>query len=165
MHLLPKRGIALDVACGLGRNSRFLARQKYEVTGLDISDVAIEKARELAVQENLEITYAVHDLDDGIATGKRYDLITVIRFVDRQLMQEIHKFLRPGGMVAVEVHMVLQHDRPLTGPSSQKFRVQPGELELLLSELTAVRVFEGLIVDPDGRESAVARMLACNSSG
>lgn len=160
LDLLPFNGIALDVACGLGRNTRFLAQQNYEVTGLDISDLAIAKAKELSHGTDLAISYLVCDLDDGIPIAKKYDLITIIRFVDRQLLREIHGYLRPGGMVAVEVHMVFEHDRPLVGPKNQNFRVFPGELADLLGELTPIKHFEGLIVEPDGREAAVARILA-----
>ncbi len=36
---------ALDVGCGPGRNTRWLARQGYRVTGIDISAYALEEAR------------------------------------------------------------------------------------------------------------------------
>jgi SAM-dependent methyltransferase len=42
-------GRALDLACGEGRNARWLAAQGWTVTAVDFSSVAIEKARELDV--------------------------------------------------------------------------------------------------------------------
>ena len=42
---LPK-GTALDLGCGAGRNAVFLAQNGFEVQGLDVSDVGLERARE-----------------------------------------------------------------------------------------------------------------------
>jgi SAM-dependent methyltransferase len=41
-------GTALDVACGEGRNAIWLANQGWQVTGVDFSAVALDKARALA---------------------------------------------------------------------------------------------------------------------
>ena len=41
-------GRALDLACGEGRNARWLAEQGWQVTAMDFSPVAIEKGRRLA---------------------------------------------------------------------------------------------------------------------
>ena len=42
-HLLPASGTALDLACGLGGNALFLAREGQTVSALDISPVALAK--------------------------------------------------------------------------------------------------------------------------
>jgi 2-polyprenyl-3-methyl-5-hydroxy-6-metoxy-1,4-benzoquinol methylase len=44
-----KKGRALDIGCGNGRNSLYLATQGFDVTGLDISNNSIEWANELSV--------------------------------------------------------------------------------------------------------------------
>jgi SAM-dependent methyltransferase len=44
-------GRALDLACGEGRNARWLAGQGWQVTAVDFSPVAIAKARELDVHQ------------------------------------------------------------------------------------------------------------------
>ena len=43
-------GRALDLACGEGRNARWLAERGWQVTAMDFSPVAIEKGRRLAEQ-------------------------------------------------------------------------------------------------------------------
>lgn len=43
-------GQALDLACGEGRNALWLATRGWEVTGIDYSAVAIEKARTIAAR-------------------------------------------------------------------------------------------------------------------
>ena len=61
-HLEPGR--ALDLACGEGRNARWLAARGWTVTGVDFSDVAIVRARELAAREHLAIEFVCADLLD-----------------------------------------------------------------------------------------------------
>jgi tellurite methyltransferase len=40
----PNAGVALDLACGLGRHALWLAERNWRVCGVDLSDVAIGKA-------------------------------------------------------------------------------------------------------------------------
>jgi 2-polyprenyl-3-methyl-5-hydroxy-6-metoxy-1,4-benzoquinol methylase len=48
-----RAGRALDLGCGDGRHTLYLARQGYNVTGLDISSVGINKLQKLAKCLNL----------------------------------------------------------------------------------------------------------------
>ena len=48
---------AIDIGCGLGNYSRELSRMGFEMTGIDFSSVAIEKAKKLAAMEKLSITF------------------------------------------------------------------------------------------------------------
>jgi len=41
----PNAGSAVDLACGLGRHALWLASREWRVSGVDLSDVAIEKLR------------------------------------------------------------------------------------------------------------------------
>ena len=77
------RGRALDLACGAGRNALHLAEAGYEIEAVDISRVAIERARESARERGLEVSWRVADLDDFVPTRGRYDLITVVRYTNR----------------------------------------------------------------------------------
>ena len=46
---------ALDVGCGTGDNSMWLAHNRFQVIGTDISDIAIEKAKEKASKANIDV--------------------------------------------------------------------------------------------------------------
>ncbi|NWG11350.1 class I SAM-dependent methyltransferase [Candidatus Bathyarchaeota archaeon] len=50
-----KKGKALDICCGAGTNTVYLAKKGFEVTGIDISSKAIEYATEKAKQANVNI--------------------------------------------------------------------------------------------------------------
>ena len=47
-------GRALDVACGEGRNAVWLAERGWQVTGVDFSEVALEKAATLAASRGVQ---------------------------------------------------------------------------------------------------------------
>lgn len=52
---------ALDIGCGTGDNSIWLAQRQFQVTGTDISGIAIEKAKEKALTGNVKCTFLVAD--------------------------------------------------------------------------------------------------------
>ncbi|WP_372643842.1 class I SAM-dependent methyltransferase [Ancylomarina sp.] len=52
---------AIDIGCGFGNYSRELAKVGFEMTGVDFSNVAIEKAKKLANKDNLSIEFLVAD--------------------------------------------------------------------------------------------------------
>jgi SAM-dependent methyltransferase len=52
---------ALDIGCGTGDNSIWLAQNHFQVTGTDISDIAIAKAKEKALKNSVECTFLVGD--------------------------------------------------------------------------------------------------------
>src|SRR5512147_2828658 len=60
---LPRRGRALCVADGEGRNSVWLAKHGLQVDAFDISAVAVDKARALAQRNGVTVDYAVADCD------------------------------------------------------------------------------------------------------
>jgi len=97
LRLAPGRR-ALDVACGEGRNSIYLARHGFRATGLDISDVGIAKAEGQARAEGLEIDFHRVDLE-GWRIGEQYDLIINFNFLLRGLIPEEVGALTPGGLL------------------------------------------------------------------
>jgi SAM-dependent methyltransferase len=52
---------ALDIGCGTGDNSIWLAQQHFQVTGVDISEIAIQKARDKALAAQVECSFQVVD--------------------------------------------------------------------------------------------------------
>lgn len=89
---------ALDVACGEGRNSVFLATNGFRVTGLDISEVGLAKAAIRAKTEKVAVDFIRVDLDD-YEIGQRYDLILNFNFLLRKLILQEIRALNPGGVL------------------------------------------------------------------
>jgi SAM-dependent methyltransferase len=60
LKLTPGR--ALELGCGTGTNSVWLAQQGFEVTALDLSEEAIKQARQRAQAANVNVNFVVGDV-------------------------------------------------------------------------------------------------------
>lgn len=67
---------AITLGCGEGRETIYLAKKGFDVTGVDFSPTAIKKARRKAKAASLEIPFIVDDLTDLRHVTGTYDLVT-----------------------------------------------------------------------------------------
>ena len=86
---LDNSGTALDIACGMGRNTHFLVDNGFLVDAVDLSDYALSKVRE---HEN--INKIETDLDTYQLETDMYDLIVKINYLERNLFPQIIKALK-----------------------------------------------------------------------
>jgi len=93
---------ALDVACGGGRHTLFLSQHGYLVDGVDISLVALN-ALKSKIDDKL-VTLIEADLDTFIPT-KKYGIIVISNFLDRELIKKLQNFLVQDGIFIVETYM------------------------------------------------------------
>ena len=155
-------GRALDLACGAGRNSIFLARRGYEVTGVDISAAGLERARLSAAKEGLNIDFLQHDLDETLNIPGEFQVVCLFRYLNRELIRRLPALLAPDGILFVEEHLRVDEktlEVPLAGPSNPNFLAAPGELPALLAGMDVLHREEGIVTDPDGRQVALARFV------
>lgn len=128
LRLVPGNG-ALDVACGEGRNSVFLAQHGFQVTGLDISDVGLEKAKGIAKMADVQVDFYLTDLDE-YTFKQKYDLIINFNFLKRDLIPSMVAALTPGGLLLFDTLLaspqLLAHHNPA-------FLLQQGELQDLFT--------------------------------
>ena len=68
------RGFALDICCGAGTNSVFLAKNGFEVKGIDISETAIRLAKQRAEAEGIDVDFEVGDVLSLEGEGQ-YDFV------------------------------------------------------------------------------------------
>lgn len=146
IDVFPDVGTALDVACGAGGGAVWLAQRGLSVTGVDVSPVAIGLARRLASDCGVEANcrFIEHDLDIGLPSTSRVDLITCHLFSAPDLDAAILERLAPGGMLAVTVLSEV-------GGESGPFRAKPGELLARFGSLDVRHHHEA-----DGRATLVA---------
>jgi 2-polyprenyl-3-methyl-5-hydroxy-6-metoxy-1,4-benzoquinol methylase len=107
LKLLPN-GKVLDIAMGEGRNAVYLARKGFKVEGVDISEVALRKARRLAKENRVAVQTINADLNTYEIKPDSYDVILNIDYLQRSLVPQIKKGLRKGGVVVFENYTVEQ---------------------------------------------------------
>lgn len=136
---LASGGRALDLAAGLGGNTRFLAGLGFTVDAVDISDAAVTR---LSALDHPAVQPIQADLDDFPLPRERYQLVCTIHFLDRSLFGPIQAALAPGGLLLYETHLLT--DQEVAGPKDPAYRLQPNELLTAFSGLRTVYYREGL---------------------
>ena len=134
VELLPPSGRALDVAAGEGRNSVFLARYGLEVDAVDISEVGLAKARQLADESGVNINTIVADLVDYTIIPEQYDVVVVINYLQRDLIDDLKAALKPGGILLYETYTVAQLDNPGAHHMRREYLLEPGELRAMFED-------------------------------
>ncbi|HUK91500.1 MAG TPA: class I SAM-dependent methyltransferase [Blastocatellia bacterium] len=103
-----KPGTAIDLGMGEGRNAVFLARQGWQVTGVDLSDVAVDQATKHAADAGARIQGVVADLDEYDLGHEKWDLITLFYMHAWQHLSKLNNTerlknaLKPGGLLVIE---------------------------------------------------------------
>ncbi|MBW1643139.1 MAG: class I SAM-dependent methyltransferase [Deltaproteobacteria bacterium] len=100
-------GNALDIACGNGRNSLFLAERGFLVDAVDLSTVATN----YLAGRNPNINVICQDIDSWKIPQNRYEIIVNVRFLDRRLFPMIQDGLRPGGVLIFESFIGGKNDK------------------------------------------------------
>lgn len=146
-------GTCLDLACGLGANSLYLAQIGFQVTPMDISEVAIHYLNHEANRHSLDIQGKVADLDEITLPPDCYDLIIITFFLDRRLFTEVKKAVKQGGLVFIETF----YQSPLknTKPSiSKDYKLVSGELSTQFADWSLIHFAEN---EELGVQSILAR--------
>jgi len=94
----------LDLGCGLGRHSVYMAQKGFEVTAVDLSDLGLSHLNEWAAKENLNIKTTPCNMLNLPFEDSSFDCImayNVIYHTDTpgfiKALHEIERVLRPGG--------------------------------------------------------------------
>ncbi len=151
-----KPGRALELACGLGHNASWLATVGWQVDAVDISPTGLAIADAFARKHDARVHWITADLDEYVPEPAAYDLVVVIRYLDRQRLPGIiEQALRPGGRLIYETVTTGHLVRPDNHIKNPAFALEPGELPRLFPRLEVVSYAEYSLADRD-----VARFVA-----
>jgi tellurite methyltransferase len=98
-----KKDKVLDIACGTGWNSFFLAEQGYVVEGIDFSEVAISRAIEISKEKGFNLDFKRQSIDFYLGPIQKYNSTVVIDFkCTSRMLEEFKKGLVTGGVILIE---------------------------------------------------------------
>ncbi len=141
-------GHILDLACGTGRNTIFLATQGYHVTAIDRDQEALDVLKEKANAHHLrQVSTRSVDLESGSQhfpelSPNSYDAIIVFLYLYRPIFSSLRSALKPGGLLVYETFLIdnhIQHNHP----RRKEFCLQHNELLQLVSGMRVLHYHEG----------------------
>ena len=124
-------GQALDIACGTGRNTHFLALKGFGVDAVDISDIALKEIKNSSSINKIEA-----DLDKYNIAPNKYDLIVNMNYLNRRLVSQMKDGLKSGGVIMFETFLLAHGD----------FKIPTMNLDYLLRKNELLHSFIGLDV-------------------
>jgi SAM-dependent methyltransferase len=154
-----KSGRVLELGCGTGTNAIFLAQQGFDVTAVDLSPTALERAREKAAQAKVKINFVEADVTALPDLGGpfpfmfdrgTYHIVRKINLAGFQTM--LAKMVEPSGfylVLAGNANTLAPADQ---GPPTVRAAEIAAEIELNSFDLVELKqtVFHGVKIE--GRE-------------
>lgn len=147
---LSPPGLALDVACGAGRNALYLARLGYRTLAVDISWEGLQRLARRARADRLRILPVHADLEAFGLRAEGFDVIVNTRFLLRSLFPLFRQTLKPGGLLIFETYNVDEIDL-LGGDIRREFALERGELRRAFADFELLRYEDGVIDEPEGQ--------------
>jgi tellurite methyltransferase len=118
----------VDLACGAGRDSVYLAQRGWQVTSVDNKTETLERCKQLAQSNQVKVNTLRFDLE---ATKQPLndlsaDVVLVMRYLHRPLFPAIDKLIKPKGAIIYSTFMV--GSEKYGSPKNPNYLLKPGEL-------------------------------------
>jgi ubiquinone/menaquinone biosynthesis C-methylase UbiE len=113
LNTLPGSGSVLDVGCGTGRISVYLAERGYRVTGIDVSEGLLSVAREISTKRSHDIHFfhtegiTLPFLDEEFDIIIGFKILCYIPTRERNdYLKELYRVLKPNGICIITQNIV-----------------------------------------------------------
>ena len=154
----------LCVADGEGRNSVWLARQGLVVDAFDIAEIGVAKARRLAQEHGVGVSYTVSDCDAFAWPEAAYDGVAAIfvQFADPALRERLfghmRRCLKPGGTLVLQGYTPRQLEYRTGGPPFESHLYTEALLREAFADLECVelREYEAELAEGSGHRGRSA---------
>ena len=140
--VIPKNGVALDLACGSGRHAVLLASLGHQTLAVDLDTSSLESLANDSIQtQRLDLEGAVWPL-----LGQQFSGIVVTNYLYRPFLDELPKMLAEGGVLIYETFA--DGNAEFGKPSNPNFLLKTGEL-LSLAQRSGLKViaYEDIYLD------------------
>lgn len=145
---------ALDLACGNGRNAKFLAQNGFVCDAVDISEVALRMS-----QDTEGISTFCKDLDTFRPAPYSYDVVLNFYFLNRDLLPFIAKTLKHKGIFLLETFIREANGENSSHIADEKILFQ-GELESIFSDFQILHHQISTILRREGQEAKIISFVA-----
>lgn len=129
-----KKGKALDIASGAGRNSLYLSKKGFDVDAIDFSEKALEIATKRSRNKGLDVNWIQFDFDELNLPFKYYDLVTSTNFYLNNQFDKITKTLKEDGWFIYRHHLDIKNSEFERGPPKE-YRYKSKEVKEALRYL------------------------------
>ena len=141
-YLLRSKGNALDLAAGVCDNALFLAACGNAAFAIDASHVALRLGKQKAAANGLELNCLVADLDTYPIPGDLFDVVIVVRYLNRNLMGAVKQTLTTGGLLFYKTFNLRFLDQKPSFPS--EYVLEDGELSHWFGDWECIDTNENL---------------------
>ncbi len=145
-HLGPAGGTVLDVACGMGRHTRWFSERNHPVSSVDRSEDAINLVSSFSNPTPVEAVLA--DIENGPwpFDGRTFDAVVVTNYLWRPLLPTLVASLAPGGVLIYETFAA--GNASVGKPSRPDFLLRSGELLAVCASLRVIAYEDGFLDHP-----------------
>ncbi|MEI8130920.1 MAG: class I SAM-dependent methyltransferase [Leptolinea sp.] len=153
---LPRQGLALDIAGGVGVSADYLQRKGLQVLELDVSFQALRLAR----RKNAQVFQVAADANQLPFDNSKFDIICNFYYFERKLIPLLISRLKPGGLIFFETLTIEMLSLRPEIPSD--YLLQLGELKAAFASLEIIYYFEGWINSDHGKRKSIGSLVARN---
>jgi SAM-dependent methyltransferase len=141
------RGAALDVGCGEGADAVWLAGHGWDVTALDVSGVALERAARHAEQAQVLVRWVHAGLVEAALPAGTFDLVSaqypaLLRTVNHDAEVALLAAVTPGGTLLVVHHQVIDAEQARAHGCDPDDYVSPADVAALLDDSWRIEIHE-----------------------
>jgi len=129
---IQPRPKALDLGCGGGRDSVFLATQGWQVQGIDQEARVLKRAKQLATKSGASVKFKCCDLKKTACfPDEKFDLVLVVRYLNRDLFTQIDASIALGGYIVYQTFV--SGAEVFGSPNNPNFILERDELSKVFS--------------------------------
>lgn len=133
LNKCKSKGYALDIACGKGRNSLFLARYGYKVLAVDRNR---ESLNCFSNKNIIKLARDVEIIENWPIANFKFDVVIVTNFLNRKIFPFVIRSVRKKGYLIYETFSK-GHEK-IGKPKNKNFILNPYELILLCDKMKLI---------------------------